>query len=193
VFLRQQQTTISHRTHKGPSLPQLTSSLQAQPHNLRFRISWQPTTPSTPSLHSGLWPSTPTATQYTLPTQILPRNAHPSQASLIKKNNNNNWDNCNPRSTTTTASYQKSVPAECYAKFERAEAAHKNSMENAPFFVGAVLAGNMVGLSACTSLVTHFRCEHVTNEGVSDDECSLGGVCRAASDIRGIVYQDDGA
>jgi hypothetical protein len=85
------------------------------------------------------------------------------------------------------------VPAECYAKFERAEAAHKNSMENAPFFVGAVLAGNMVGLSACTSLVTHFRCEHVTNEGVSDDECSLGGVCRAASDIRGIVYQDDGA
>jgi uncharacterized MAPEG superfamily protein len=70
---------------------------------------------------------------------------------LIKKSNNNKWNNQNPRGADTNPSYQKCVPAECYAKFERAEAAHKNAMENAPFFVGAVLAGNMAGVGARTS------------------------------------------
>jgi hypothetical protein len=115
------------------------------------------------------------------------------QANLIKKNNNNNWDNCNPRSTATTTSYQKTVPAECYAKFERAEAAHKNSMENAPFFMGAVLAGNMVGLSACTSVSMNPNVESVANEASSDYECSLSGVCCAEGGVCGVVYQDDRA
>lgn len=34
-------------------------------------------------------------------------------------------------------------------RYERAEAAHANGMENAPFFIGAVLAGNFAGLDAC--------------------------------------------
>ncbi|KAF2032296.1 hypothetical protein EK21DRAFT_61268 [Setomelanomma holmii] len=73
---------------------------------------------------------------------------HAYAASLIKKSNNNKWNNHNPRSIDTNTSYQKAVPATCYARFERAEAAHKNGMENAPFFVGAVVVGNTVGLDA---------------------------------------------
>ncbi|KAF2192445.1 hypothetical protein K469DRAFT_735448 [Zopfia rhizophila CBS 207.26] len=69
---------------------------------------------------------------------------------LIKKANNKKWDNCNPRGVDTAAKYQKSVPAEVFAKFERAEAAHKNMMENAPLFIGAVIAGNIAGLPAST-------------------------------------------
>jgi uncharacterized MAPEG superfamily protein len=82
----------------------------------------------------------------TLPHQTL---LNLPQAGLIKKSNNNKWNNHNPRGCETNPSYQKSVPAACYARFERAEAAHQNGMENAPFFVGAVLAGNMVGVDAC--------------------------------------------
>jgi uncharacterized MAPEG superfamily protein len=36
-----------------------------------------------------------------------------------------------------------------YARFERAEAAHANGLENAPLFIGAVLAGNVAGLESC--------------------------------------------
>jgi uncharacterized MAPEG superfamily protein len=48
------------------------------------------------------------------------------------------------------------VPAATYARFERAEAAHKNAMENAPFFIGAVIAGNMAGVGAGTYPFYHF-------------------------------------
>lgn len=41
------------------------------------------------------------------------------------------------------------MPKEALARYERAEAAHLNGMESAPFFVGAVLAGNFAGLEAC--------------------------------------------
>jgi uncharacterized MAPEG superfamily protein len=75
------------------------------------------------------------------------------QVALIKKSTHK-WDNLNPRGIDTIASYQKSVPADCYAKFEKAEAAHKNGLENAPLFIGAVLAGNVAGLDNCE----HFHC-----------------------------------
>lgn len=75
------------------------------------------------------------------------------QVSLMKKANNNRWDNRNPRGTDTNAAYAKAVPAEVYARFERAEAAHKNAMENVPWFVGAVALGNWAGLSASEFLV----------------------------------------
>jgi uncharacterized MAPEG superfamily protein len=70
------------------------------------------------------------------------------QVQQLKSANNGKWDNVNSRGTETVATYRKSVPAEVYARFERAEAAHKNGFENAPFFIGAVIAGNMAGLSA---------------------------------------------
>ncbi|KAF1841556.1 uncharacterized protein K460DRAFT_344463 [Cucurbitaria berberidis CBS 394.84] len=75
---------------------------------------------------------------------------HAYAAGVIKKANNNKWNNQSPRSTEANEQYKKSVPADVYATYERAEAAHKNAMENAPFFIGAVLAGNYAGLSPST-------------------------------------------
>lgn len=69
--------------------------------------------------------------------------------TIIRKANNGFWNNANSRSTEWVGSLQKSVPGETLARFERAEAAHKNGLESAPFFVGAVLAGNMVRLGGC--------------------------------------------
>jgi uncharacterized MAPEG superfamily protein len=60
------------------------------------------------------------------------------------------WNNHNPRSAKLTTLYHENIPAECFARYERAEAAHLNGMENAPFFVGAVLAGNMAGVNTRT-------------------------------------------
>lgn len=68
-----------------------------------------------------------------------------SQVGVAKKANNGHWDNTNPRNTSYL---EQKVPKEALARYERAEAAHANGMENAPFFIGAVLAGNFAGLDA---------------------------------------------
>ncbi|KAH6620499.1 hypothetical protein C7974DRAFT_378536 [Boeremia exigua] len=68
---------------------------------------------------------------------------HAYAISVAKSANNGVWDNTNPRNT---AYLEKNVPKHALERYERAEAAHANGMENAPFFVGAVLAGNFVGL-----------------------------------------------
>ncbi|KAH7126941.1 hypothetical protein B0J11DRAFT_526813 [Dendryphion nanum] len=89
----------------------------------------------------------PNYSLYTIPLYwILALIPHAYAIGLIKKSNNNNFNNANPHSLTTTAEYQKTVPAKVFARYERAEAAHHNAMENAPFFVGAVVLGNWVGL-----------------------------------------------
>lgn len=66
----------------------------------------------------------------------------------VKKANNGKFNNVNPRAPDTLAAYKKTVPSDVLGCFERGKAAHANLMESAPFFIGAVLAGNMVGLSA---------------------------------------------
>jgi uncharacterized MAPEG superfamily protein len=48
------------------------------------------------------------------------------------------------------------MPADIYARYERTEAAHMNGMENTPMFVGAILAGNMVGLNNRTYFAKNF-------------------------------------
>lgn len=68
------------------------------------------------------------------------------QVAVAKKANKGFWDNTNPRNT---GYLEKNIPKEALAKYERAEAAHANGMENAPYFIGAVLAGNLAGLDAC--------------------------------------------
>ncbi|KAF1958558.1 hypothetical protein CC80DRAFT_591513 [Byssothecium circinans] len=75
---------------------------------------------------------------------------HAYAVTLIKKSNNGKWDNVNARGTGTVASYQKVASAEVFARFERAKAAHKNGLESAPFFIGAMIAGNLAGLPADT-------------------------------------------
>jgi hypothetical protein len=74
------------------------------------------------------------------------------QSGIIKKVDRTLWNNHNLRSTTLHEQRQKSMPADVYARYERAEAAHMNGMENVPMFVGAVLAGNIVGLSGRTCI-----------------------------------------
>ena len=69
--------------------------------------------------------------------------------TTLKRANNNFWNNASPRSVEFLAACKKAVPAGVYARFERAEAAHANGLENAPLFIGAVLAGNVAGLEAC--------------------------------------------
>ncbi|KAF2495838.1 hypothetical protein BU16DRAFT_526390 [Lophium mytilinum] len=56
------------------------------------------------------------------------------------------WDNLNPRSSTLKANLKKTLDAETYARYERAEACHANGMENLPLFASAVILGNMAGL-----------------------------------------------
>lgn len=68
----------------------------------------------------------------------------------IKSATNNQWNNANPRGVDTLSTYKQTVPAAVFARFERAEAAHRNLLEMAPLFVGAVVVGNMGGLSNCT-------------------------------------------
>ncbi|KAF2196541.1 hypothetical protein GQ43DRAFT_445013 [Delitschia confertaspora ATCC 74209] len=55
------------------------------------------------------------------------------------------FDNRNPRSSTLKSSLKGTLDAETYAKYERAESAHANGMENLPLFATAVILGNMAG------------------------------------------------
>lgn len=69
---------------------------------------------------------------------------------IIKKANNSRWDSSNPRSSNWDDTLRKSVPAATYAQYERAKAAHKNSMENMGLFMCAVILGNVAKLPTST-------------------------------------------
>jgi uncharacterized MAPEG superfamily protein len=73
-----------------------------------------------------------------------------NQISVIKSANNKKWNNANPRGAETCELYKKVVPRDVFQRFERAEAAHKNLMEGAPWFIGAIVLGNAMGMPACT-------------------------------------------
>ena len=75
---------------------------------------------------------------------------HSYAVSIIKSANKGRWDNNNPRSPAWHEKIQKSVPAEVLGRFERAEAAHKNGMENLAIFSTAIVLGNMAELPAGT-------------------------------------------
>ena len=72
---------------------------------------------------------------------------HAYATRIIKNANNQQWNNANPRSAALKESAKKSLPASIYARYERAEAAHANSMENLPLLIGAIILGNMAKLS----------------------------------------------
>ena len=75
---------------------------------------------------------------------------HQYAVSTIKAANNGRWNNANSRSSNWIEQIQKSVPAEVFGRYERAEAAHKNSMENLVVFYTALVLGNMAHLPAGT-------------------------------------------
>ena len=71
---------------------------------------------------------------------------HAYAIQLIRRANNGRWNNSNPRSSDWHTLLQKSVPARVFARYERAEAAHKNCMENLSLFSAAVIMGNVARL-----------------------------------------------
>ena len=71
---------------------------------------------------------------------------HAYAVRLAKSHNNNRWDNSNPRCSTWDSTLQKSLPAAIYARYTRAESAHKNGLENFPLIAAAIFAGNLAKL-----------------------------------------------
>jgi len=88
---------------------------------------------------------------------------HNYAIAIMKKANNGRWNNSSPRSSKWDATLRESTPAEVYGRYERAEAAHKNGMENLALFVGAVLAGNIAKLDSFTlnAFVVTYLCLRV--------------------------------
>ena len=88
---------------------------------------------------------------YALPAYfVLSMLPHGYAVATIKAANNGRWNNANPRSSNLNEQLQKSVPAEVFGRYERAEAAHKNGMENLAIFSTALVLGNMAYLPART-------------------------------------------
>ncbi|KLO19331.1 hypothetical protein SCHPADRAFT_935405 [Schizopora paradoxa] len=60
------------------------------------------------------------------------------------------YNNCQPRANTKKILESGSVPKDIAARAERLEGAHLNGNEILPMWIGAVLAGNLVGLPNST-------------------------------------------
>lgn len=65
---------------------------------------------------------------------------HSWAVEFIKKHNNGRFDNSNSKGQAFSAKLQANVPADVLARYERAEAAHRNGLENLPLFAVGVLA-----------------------------------------------------
>lgn len=59
--------------------------------------------------------------------------------STVKKHTE--WSNANGRGEGNIQHVKKTLPPAVFALYERAEAAHKNSMESLPLFIAATLSG----------------------------------------------------
>jgi uncharacterized MAPEG superfamily protein len=94
---------------------------------------------------------------------ILTMLPHNYAIAIMRKANNGRWNNASPRSSKWDATLRESTPADVYARYERAEAAHKNGMENFPIFAGAILAGNIAKLDTLTlnAFVAAYLCSRV--------------------------------
>lgn len=88
---------------------------------------------------------------YAIPAYyVLSMLPHNYALIVIKAANNGRWDNSNPRSPGWHEKIQKSTPAKIFARYERAEGAHKNGMENMAIFCTTIILGNMAELPAGT-------------------------------------------
>lgn len=86
---------------------------------------------------------------YVIPAfYVLNLAPHAYGATILKNANNGNADNANPR--THLRSLKKSTPREIYGRYERAQAAHNNGLENLPLIAAAVICGNMARLDPST-------------------------------------------
>jgi len=74
---------------------------------------------------------------------VLP---HTYAVLLASRGQPTKWDNRNPRSSSLKSRIQENLGPDLYAKYERAEAAHANGIENLPIFAAAMVVGNMARL-----------------------------------------------
>ena len=64
----------------------------------------------------------------------------------IRRATGGKWNNVNPRSTSVQDEYQKRISKAAYSTFERANAAHNNSLESFAIVAAALIAGSVAGL-----------------------------------------------
>ncbi|KAI4764123.1 hypothetical protein E4T45_14499, partial [Aureobasidium sp. EXF-8846] len=64
---------------------------------------------------------------------------HAYALSTVKKHTQ--WSNANGRGEGNIQHVKKTLPPAVFSTYERAEAAHKNSMETLPLFIAATLSG----------------------------------------------------
>jgi len=72
---------------------------------------------------------------------ILSLAPHTYGLSILTGGNASNLENQNPRSEDFHSRAREAIGEAAYQRFERAESAHKNSLENMPLFYAAVVAG----------------------------------------------------
>jgi uncharacterized MAPEG superfamily protein len=75
---------------------------------------------------------------------VLP---HFYAVNVVKKNDPTKWDNSRPRSQSMKEELKTKLSAEEYGRYERAEAASANAVENLPLFASAVIVANAAGMT----------------------------------------------
>jgi uncharacterized MAPEG superfamily protein len=71
---------------------------------------------------------------------------HAYAISITKNHDPKIWDNSCPRGSNLKSKLQSSLTPEDFSKYERAEAAQTNALENLPLFASAVVVANLAGL-----------------------------------------------
>lgn len=83
----------------------------------------------------------PNYTLLTIPAMWLTALApHAWATPYVKRHNGGRFDNANFKTSAFAAKLAANVPADVLATYERAEAAHRNGLENLPLFAAGVLA-----------------------------------------------------
>lgn len=74
---------------------------------------------------------------------VLP---HMYAITVATNNSPLDWDNRAPRSSDHKVAVKERIGEEAYARYERAEGAHANAIEQLPLFASAIIVGNAAGL-----------------------------------------------
>lgn len=94
--------------------------------------------------HSTSWNYSILAIPAYYALSVLP---HSYAVYLASQGNLSQFDNRNPHGSGQDAAIKQRLGDEGYGRYERAEAAHKNLLENLPLFASGVVLGNMAGFS----------------------------------------------
>jgi len=76
---------------------------------------------------------------------VLATLPHSYAVYLAAQGRLSDYDNRHPRADKHKQNVQAKLGEEGYARYERAEAAHANLLENLPLFASAVIVGNLAG------------------------------------------------